>query len=295
MNESLGKLGIWANLDPMSLEQAAEFAVAVEQMGYGTLWMPEAVGRDPFVMISHLSAATSSLLLATGIANIYARDAMAMQAIRNSLNELNGGRLVLGLGASHAELVDSLRGHEYGKPVSTMRAYLEKMEQAVYIPAPPAQRGPLLLAALRKNMLGLAAAQADGAHPYFVNPEHTARAREILGPDKLLAPEQAVLTIRDPSEARRVARAHMATYIGLPNYRNNLLALDFTEEDFEDGGSDRLVDAIVAWGDEHSIMDRIEAHWRNGADHVALQCLGHEDTLQCDLDAVRAFAPRHGG
>lgn len=293
--EGIGKLGVWANLDGVSLTEAAEFSQAVEQMGYSALWMPEAVGRDPFVVISRLSAATDSLFLATGIANIYARDAMAMQAIRNSLNELNDGRLVLGLGASHAELVENLRGHAYGKPVATMRAYLQRMEQALYVPAMPAARGPLLLAALRQNMLRLAAEQSDGAHPYFVPPEHTARAREILGPDKLLAPEQAVLRISEPSRARELARGYMAMYLALPNYRNNLLTLGFTEQDFEHGGSDRLVDAIVAWGDDHSIMRRVEAHWQAGADHVAIQCLCRDGSTGYDLEAVRAFAPRNGG
>jgi probable F420-dependent oxidoreductase len=295
MAEEIGKLGVWANLDGVSLAEAADFAQAVEQMGYSALWMPEAVGRDPFVVISHLSMATHSLLLATGIANIYARDAMAMQAIRNSLNELNHGRLILGLGASHAELVSGLRGHEYGKPVATMRTYLQRMEQSLYLPQLPPESGPLLLAALRQNMLKLAAEQADGAHPYFVTPDHTARAREILGPDKLLAPEQAVLTISDPSAARAIARQHMATYLALPNYCNNLLTLGFTSDDFNAGGSDRLVDAIVAWGDENSIMRRIEEHWQAGANHVAIQCLCHDGSPGFDLDTVRAFAPRNGG
>jgi probable F420-dependent oxidoreductase len=291
----IGKLGIWAPLDLCSFAEMAEFAAAVEEMGYGALWMPEAVGRDPFVVISHLAAATRSLYLATGIANIYARDAMAMRAIHQSVNELSDGRLILGLGVSHAELVTGLRQHDYLKPVSTMRAYLQRMDQGLYVAAAPAKAGPTLLAALRKNMLGLAAEQADGAHPYFVPPEHTARARELLGPDKLLAPEQAVLTISDPSTARDIARKHMAGYIALPNYRNNLLSLGYTEEDFADGGSDALVDAIVAWGDENTIMARIEEHWQAGADHVTLQCLRHDGEVGFEMDTVRAFAPRHGG
>ena len=292
---NIGKLGIWSWLDNSSFTEAAEFAGAIESMGYGTLWVPEAVGRDPFVMLTHLCGATDSLYLATGIANIYARDAMAMKAARNALNELSGGRLILGLGVSHAEMVAGLRQHEYKGPLTAMRGYLEQMEQALYVPTPPQHSGPVLLAALRERMLGLAATAADGAHPYFVTPEHTARAREIMGPDKLLAPEQKVLTIRDPSEARRVARQHMATYLALPNYCNNLLTLGFAAEDFEHGGSDRLVDAIVAWGDDNAIMARIESHWQAGADHVALQCLRHDGESGFDMDTVRAFAPRNGG
>ena len=292
---NIGKLGIWSWLDSSSYTEAAEFAAATEAMGYTALWVPEAVGRDPFVMLAHLSAATTDLYLATGIANIYARDAMAMKSARNAVDELSGGRLVLGLGVSHAEMVSGLRQHEYQRPLTAMRDYLEQMEQALYAPAPPPRSGPLLLGALRDRMLGLAAAAADGAHPYFVTPEHTARAREILGPDKLLAPEQKILTIREPGPARSVARQHMATYLALPNYRNNLLTLGFAAEDFEHGGSDRLVDAIVVWGDEHTIMARIEEHWQAGADHVALQCLRHDGEPGFEMDTVRAFAPRNGG
>ena len=291
----IGRLGIWSWLDSNSFTEASEFAQAIESMGYGALWVPEAVGRDPFVMLSHLAGVTSSLFLATGIANIYARDAMAMNASRHSLNELSDGRLVMGLGVSHAEMVSGLRQHEYKGPLSAMRAYLEQMEQAFYVAPVPQQSGPTILAALRDKMLGLSAASADGAHPYFVTPEHTLRAREILGPDKLLAPEQKVLTIKDASQARAVARQHMATYIALPNYRNNLLTLGFTEADFENGGSDRLVDGIVAWGDENAIMARIEEHWQAGADHVAMQCLRHDGETGFDMDTVRAFAPRNGG
>ena len=141
-------------------------------------------------------------------------------------------------------------------------------------------------------MLGLAGAQADGAHPYFVTPEHTARARERMGPDKFLAPEQKVLLINDPSEARDVARKAMSVYIGLPNYRNNLLTLGFDETDFENGGSDRLVDAIVAWGDETSVMKRIEAHWDNGADHVCIQALRADGENGFDQATIEALAPK---
>ena len=290
----LGRLGIWSWMDNGSFSEAAEFAQRIEKMGYGALWLPEAVGRDPFVTITHLAGATSRLYLATGIANIYARDAMAMAAIRNSLNELSGGRLVLGLGVSHENLVSGLRHHQYKRPIATMRAYLEGMQQSYYAGPEVKQSGPLLLAALRSRMLGLSSELADGAHPYFVTPEHTARARQILGPGKLLAPEQKILTIRDASRARAVSRQVMATYLGLPNYRNNLLTLGFTEADFESGGSDRLVDAIVAWGDEKTIMSRIEAHWQAGADHVALQCLRHDGEVGYHMDTVRAFAPGRG-
>ncbi len=294
MNKSdIGKLGLWCMVDNHSYGQCIDLAQKAEQWGYSTLWLPEAFGRDPFVMFSVLAPETDKLLLATGIANIYARDAIAMAAARNALDELSNGRLILGLGVSHREMVSAIRRHPYGKPVSTMRQYLEAMEQAPYGRATPAQRGMVVLAALRKNMLGLAATKADGAHPYFVTPEHTAQARELLGPDKFLAPEQKVLRIKEPSEARAVARKFMALYLGMENYRNNILAMGFMAEDLESGGSDRLVDAIVAWGDDRTIVKRLEAHWQNGADHVCLQPLRPDGKAGFDLGTVEAFASKN--
>lgn len=288
----IARLGLWSWLDSYSYKECIEFAQQAENGGYGAIWIPEAVGRDPFVTLSVLARETDTLHLATGIANIYARDAMAMKAARHSLAELSGGRLILGIGVSHAEMVSGLREHEYGKPLTTMRNYLQRMEQSMYVGPQPEQPGYLLLAALREKMLGLAGTQADGAHPYFVTPEHTARAREILGPEKFLAPEQKVLLVSDASEARDISRKAMAVYLGLPNYRNNLLTLGFDEADFEHGGSDRLVDAIVAWGDESTIMKRIEAHWDNGADHVCIQPLRTDGENGFDPVAVKAFAPK---
>ena len=288
---SLGKLGVWAWVDNAGFEGAADFAQQIESLGYSALWVPEAVGCDPFVTLALLAQRTTTLKLATGIANIYARDAMAMQSVRKTLDGLSGGRLILGLGVSHPEMVSTFRQHDYGKPVSTMRRYLDAMEDALYAGPQPERQGLLMLAALRKNMLGLAAEKADGAHPYFVPVEHTARAREILGPDKLLAPEQMVLLETDPAEARRIARGYMATYIGLQNYRNNLLTLGFDESDFDNGGSDRLVDAIVAWGDEEALAERVRQHWQAGADHVCIQALRKDGENGFDLETVKKLAP----
>lgn len=289
---TLGTLGIWTWLDSLGYPEAIQFARLCEELGYGTLWVPEAVGRDPFVLLTVLARETRSLRLATGIANIYARDPMAMNAARRSLDELSGGRLVLGLGVSHAEMVSGLRHHDYGKPLSTMRDYLQAMQEAFYAGPTPSHSGLLMLAALREKMLGLAGTAADGAHPYFVTPEHTARARDILGPGKLLAPEQKIMLETSAGTARAAARQFMEPYLGMQNYRNNLLTLDFTEADFENGGSDRLVDAIVAWGDEKAIRQRIEAHQAAGADHVALQPLRPDGEMGPDERVVRAFAPR---
>lgn len=289
---TIGRLGVWTWLEPYPFPAAIELAQTLEKNGYGALWLPEAFGRDPFVSLTVLAGATSELRLATGIANIYARDPMAMNAARNSLHEASGGRLVLGLGVSHAEIVTPMRNHDYGKPVATMSRYLDGMAAASYSAAVVEPRAPVILAALRDRMLGLARDKADGAHPYFVTPEHTARARTILGPDKLLAPEQKVLLMKNASEVRPVARSFMALYLTLQNYRNNLLSLGFTETDLEHGGSDRLVDAIVAWGDETAIQKRIEAHWANGADHVCIQPLRPDGQPGFDPRAIAAFATK---
>jgi probable F420-dependent oxidoreductase len=287
----VGNLGVWSWLDSLPPGEAAEFAGQLEAWGYSALWIPEAVGRDPFALLGFLAAKTETLVLATGIANIYARDAMTMRAGRDTLADLSAGRFLLGLGVSHAPMVTGLRGHEYGKPVSTMRAYLEAMEKAVYAGPAPAEAPPMVLAALRPNMLGLAAQSTRGAHPYFVPPEHTARAREALGSDRWLCPEQMVLRETDPSKARQIARDNIGVYIGLPNYRNNLLDLGFEESDFDAGGSDRLVDAIVAWGDEKTIASRIQAHLDAGADHVCIQTFRPDGVRGPDLALLEAFAP----
>lgn len=291
MSTTTGKLGVWTFMDNMTGPEAAAFARRVENWGYGTLWIPEAVGRDPFTFISYLAAHTEKLVFATGIANIYARDAMSLNAIHNTLAELYPGRFVLGLGVSHAPLVSDIRGHEYGKPVSTMRAYLEAKETALFLSTPPAEAAPIVLAALRTNMLKLSAEKTRGAHPYFAPPEHTARARETLGADAWLCPEQMVLLQTDATKARKIARQHMATYIDLPNYRNNLKELGFEDADFDNGGSDKLVDAIVAWGDEAAIRQRIQAHWDAGANHVCIQPFTNDGEMGPDEGLLELLAP----
>jgi probable F420-dependent oxidoreductase len=287
----LGRLGVWTFLDLMSAVEAATFAQRIESLGYSTLWIPEAIGRDPFTFLGYLAARTERLQLATGIANIYARDAMTMRAAQQTLAELSGGRFVLGLGVSHAHLVSGVRGHEYRKPVPAMREYLAAMCGALYRGVEPASEAPVVLAALRPAMLRLAREQARGAHPYFTTPEHTARARELLGPDAWLAPEQMVLLDTDAGRARATARANMQIYLGLPNYQNNLKWLGFTDADIADGGSDRLVDAIVAWGDADAIAARVRAHHDAGADHVCIQPLRPDGVPGPDLRILDALAP----
>jgi len=288
--DRLGRLGVWTFLDLLPPDEVVGFCRKLEAWGYGALWLPEAMGRDPFGQIGALAVHTERLVFATGIANIYARDPMAMNAARKTLSDYTGGRFVLGLGVSHAPMVAGLRGHEYGKPVTTMRNYLDAMEKAAYQGHAPAEEAPVVLAALRKNMLALARERAAGAHPYLVTPEHTARARKILGPDRLLAPEQKLVLETDPGKARVTARRALAMYLALPNYRNNLLWLGFEEADLESGGSDRLVDALVAWGDASALQRRVQAHWDAGADHVCIQPLAADGRNQ-DLRILEALAP----
>jgi probable F420-dependent oxidoreductase len=289
---TLGRIGIWTNaLDYQPAERAGRAARELERLGYAAIWFPEALRREALCSAGLLLAATSRILVATGIANIYARDAVTMAAGQKTLAEAYPGRFILGLGVSHRSSVELARGHVYGKPVATMRAYLAAMSRAPYEAVEPAEKPPTVLAALGPNMLKLAAEQTSGAHPYFVPVEHTRRAREAVGPNAILAPEQAVVLETDPDKARAIARVHMDTYLHLPNYLNNLLRLGYTHKDLSDGGSNRLVDDIVAWGDLDLVTSRIYAHLDAGADHVCVQVLA-ENPKALPIDAWRTLA-RH--
>ena len=273
----LGRVGIWTfafELQPAA--RVREAAAEIEGLGYGAIWIPEALGREALSHAAVLLAATRRIPVATGIANIWARDAMAMAAGQKTLAEAWPGRFLLGIGVSHAPIV-GMRGHGYDRPLTFMRQYLDAMDAAIYN-APPPAAAPRVIGALAPKMLALAAERTEGAHPYFVPPEHTRRARAALGPGKLLAPEQAVVLETDPAAARSLARVHTTTYLNLPNYLRNLRSLGFADADFADGGSDRLVDAIVAWGDVGAVVDRVRAHHEAGADHVCIQVLPREAT-----------------
>ncbi len=286
----LGRVGVWYGaIDALPTPEAQRAAQVVEELGFGALWVAEAVGRDPFVSAALLLSATESLPVATGIANIYARDPMTMNAGQKTLAEAFPNRFLLGMGVSHGHLVAGVRKHDWSKPYSYMVEYLERMDNALFMAKGPDEDPGRLLAALGPKMLKLAATQANGAHPYFTTPEHTAIARETMGADALLAPEQMVVLETDPAEARRIARAGMKIYMGLPNYFNNLLRLGFTEDDRADGGSDRLVDAIVAWGTEEQIAERVAQHHEAGADHVCVQVL--QDGSAMPEDQWRRLAP----
>jgi len=270
----IGRVGIWyGGIDALTTPEARRAAQVVEELGFGALWVAEAVGRDPFVSSAVLLGATERLPVATGIANIYARDPMTMAAGQKTLAEAFPDRFLLGLGVSHGHLVAGVRKHDYSKPYSHMVQYLERMDKALFMARGPEHDPGRLLAALGPKMLELSATSANGSHPYFTTPEHTQISRDVMGPDALLAPEQMVVLETDPTEARRIARAGMKIYLGLPNYFNNLVRLGFTEDDRADGGSDRLVDAIVAWGTEEQIAERVAQHHAAGADHVCVQVL----------------------
>jgi probable F420-dependent oxidoreductase len=272
----IGRIGIWTNtLDAHPTSVAQEACRELESLGFTTLWIPEAIGRDPFVASANYLAATSRLKLATGIANVYARDAMTMAACQKTLAEAYPGRFLLGLGVSSPQLVQNLRKHAYDKPLSYLTSYLEAMDKAMFSAVGPKENPGRILAALGPKMLTLSAARADGAHPYLATPDHTRNAREIVGPSKLLAPEQMVILETDPSRARDIGRTAVGFYLRAPGYLSNLRRLGFDEADWADSkaASDRLVDAIVAWGDLGTITGRVHEQFDAGADHVCIQVL----------------------
>ena len=271
------RLGVWAGTDDLSAAAAAAFAQRVEAWGYGALWIPEAVGREVFSACGWLLASTRRLIIASGIANIYARDPLSAAAAQKGLNEQSGGRFLLGLGVSHIPFVEGVRHHSYGKPVATMRAYLHGHAASAVSIRRTARTAPHRPGgAGAPKMLELSGEAADGAHPYNVPPEHTRQARALLGPGKLLCVEQGAVLETDAAKARRIARRFLALYLGLPNYVDNWRRLGFADADFAAGGSDRLIDAVIAWGDEKAIRTRIEEHWQAGADHVCVQAIGAE-------------------
>jgi probable F420-dependent oxidoreductase len=266
-----------------------ETVAELEEMGYGAVWYGEALGREALTKATLLLAGTKRVVIATGIANIYARDPVTMAAAQKTLAEAYPNRFLLGLGVSHIPLVEGVRGHRYDKPVPTMRAYLDAMDKAPYQAAPPSSKPPRVLAALGPLMLKLAAERADGAHPYNTTPEHTAQARELLGPDPYLCPEQAVILEKDPAKARAMARKFLEIYLGLPNYTNNWLRLGFQETDLANGGSDRLIDAVVPWGELKTVVRRIQEHHAAGADHVCIQVIT-DDSKTFPLPEYRELA-----
>jgi probable F420-dependent oxidoreductase len=268
----LGRVGVWSfALQRLTAEDAGAAMRELELRGFPAVWIPESVGsKDVMAHAAILLGASDQAIVAPGIASIYARDPMAMAGGAKALAEAYPGRFVLGIGVSHAPSV-ALRGSDYGKPIETMTAYLDAMASAQYAGPEPGEPVPLVLAALGPRMLELAAARADGAHPYFVPVDHTPIARGALGPEPCLVVEQTAVLSTDPVEARRIGRAFARHYLALPNYANNLRRLGWSDEDIANDGSDSLIDAVIAWGDVDAIVSRVKAHLDAGADHVCVQ------------------------
>jgi probable F420-dependent oxidoreductase len=287
----LGRIGIWNSAFWGDRTAAKEAAVQLEQLGFGALWFPN--GSAIFALAGDLLEATDHIIIATGIASIWMHPAEEAASAHHALTQAHPNRFLLGLGVSHAHLVNRSQPDQYQQPFEHMRAYLDALDRAP-TPVPVGER---VLAALGPRMMGLARDRSAGAHPYLVTVEHTRRARETLGEGPLLAPEQAVVLETTPERARAIARQHLSMYLQAPNYTTNWLRLGFTADDFANGGSDRLVDDLVVWGDSETISERVTEHFRAGADHVCLQVLTKDRTVLplAEWQALAALAQTAGG
>ena len=286
MAPRLAGTGIWSSAlrygDPSAARDAA---AELEQLGYSATWVPD-VGGDLFAAVDNLLGATTTMTVATGILNLWMHDADSAARWYHDMVERHGPRLLVGVGVSHAPLVNSIEADRYRRPLARTAEYLDGLDAAPQ----PLPVGDRVLAALGPKMLELARTRSAGSHPYLVTPQHTATVRAALGPDALVAPEQAVVLETDPVRARELAREHLAMYLGLPNYSNNWKRVGFGDDDLADGGSDRLVDALVVWGDEATIAARVQEHRDAGADHVCVQVLTG-DLMTPSLDEWRTLAP----
>jgi probable F420-dependent oxidoreductase len=286
----MGRVGVWSfALQRLAAADERAAVREIESLGFAATWIPESIGsKDIFAHSAILMAATERLVIAPGIANIYARDPMAMANGARALGDAYPGRFVLGIGVSHAPSVQT-RGGTYGKPVETMRTYLDAMLASQYAAPEPDPPVPLVLAALGPRMLELAAERTDGAHPYFVPVEHTVEARKRLGSEPFLGVEQAAVLTTDRATGLRIARAFAKNYLALPNYADNLRRLGWSDEDLAGEGSERLIDAVIAIGDVDAIVRRVREHLEAGADHVCLQ-IREEDSTDPALGAYRELA-----
>lgn len=270
--DKLTGTGIWsAGLRYGDASEAIEAAAELENLGYTALWVPD-VGGDLFEAVGRLLTATKTTTVATGILNLWMHPASETAEAHARLTAAHGDRFLVGIGVSHSALIDSREPGRYRQPLAAMASFLDGLDSA----PTPLDKSKRVLAALGPKMLELARTRAAGAHPYNVTPAHTALAREALGPTALVLPEQAVALTTSKETAHRLGREHLAVYLGLPNYANNLRRLGFGDDDFADGGSDRLIDAMVGWGDEANIKKRVDEHRAAGADHVCVQVLSEE-------------------
>ena len=275
----------------MDKKELALLANSAERLGFGSLWFPEATSYESLSLSSYLLSNSSNLVVGTGIANIYARDAVTSAQGHDGLNSLFNDRFILGLGVSHVSFVEEIRGHQFGKPLSSMKKYLEKITAAKLDPNLRMKDRNIILAALGPKMLKLAATESKGAIPYSVTSEYTAQARQILGSEAWLCVEQKVCLTNSESEARNVARKQMGRYLKWPNYINNWMRMGFKEADLEGHGSNNFLDAMVCWGSEKRIMSCLEEHFSSGADHVVVQALKPDGGNGPDFSVLQALAP----
>jgi len=270
----LQRVGVWARELRAGDESARrEAAAQLEELGYGTLWFPGGAGDDSMDCARVVLDATESAVVATGITNIWTEEPAGVAAAHDELTSTYGKRFLLGVGISHAPLVNRLEEGQYRKPYSAMVRYLDELDAA---PTPP-PHDEIVIAALGPRMLRLSAERTAGTHPYLSNPEHTRVARDTVGVGKIVAPEQGIVLETDPERARALARGFIERYLTLPNYFNNWMRHGFTEDDLRDGGSDRLIDGLIAWGDEEAIATRVQEHLDAGADHVCVQFIHDVD------------------
>lgn len=291
LRSALGRVGVWSfSLEAQTAAEEREAAGQIESLGYPAIWIPESVtSREAFSHSAWLLGSTERAVIATGIANIWARDPVAMANGWRMLTDAYPNRFLLGLGVSHSPSV-SRRGGRYERPWGKMRDYLDAMDRAASSALEPEAEPRRVLAALGPRMLELAAERALGAHPYFVPVEHTAFARKRLGPEPVLAVEQTAVLEADPAEARRVARRFAVHYLQTTNYANNLRRMGWSDADIGGQGSDAIIDALVAWGDADRIATRVRAHLDAGADHVCVQVVSDDENDVC-LAQLRELAP----
>jgi probable F420-dependent oxidoreductase len=283
----LNGIGIWSSeLRWGDESEKGDAAAELESLGYTALWIPD-VGGDVFGALRDLLDATTTIVAATGILNLWMHSAADVGQGLAALDADHPGRTLLGIGVSHSPLIDQTHPGAYAKPLRVTRTYLDELDAA----SPPVPVDRRVLAALGPKMLELSRDRASGAHPYLVTPEHTKAAREVLGDGPMLLPEQHVVLETDPTRARALAREGLTVYLQLPNYVNNWRRLGFTEDDFADGGSDRLVDHVVVWGDEATIAARVQAHFDAGADHVCVQAYTGTERTDFPRAEWRALAP----
>ncbi len=286
-----GKMGVFYFTDMLDNKGLGELTSRVEEMGYSTLWYPEAAGYEAFGLGGYLLSQSKTLQIGSGIANIYARDPTSSAMGLNTLNNLHDGRFVLGLGVSHAPLVSDLRGHEYKKPVSTMRAYLDVMDQTWEGLGSAPEVKQVVLAALGPKMTQLADERTQGSFPYNIIPEQASISKKNSPNGGAVICEQKVCLCEDADQARKAARAALAPYLPLPNYYNNWFRLGFNEADLADGGSDRLMDAMVLWGDAATIKGKLQEYFDKGADQVVVQPINPDASGSMDYAALEALAP----